>query len=231
MPRTKTTTVDTATGEFNPSIIHVRITFLESVLGSQPGDPEIYSTYIGSKSPDTQSTLEEEIAALGQDAVEARAKTVFPRTADGKPFVYDYQWKGFFKDNCAALRGVPGTRSSGFKAYKKAIDGRIFVSPRQILFDGVTAADLTDCQRSLRASTPMGDRVALANSEQVPAGTTQRFDIICFNPDDTKLVREWLNFGRYRGFGQWRNSGRGRFLWDELDDEGAVIGGNMEVLG
>lgn len=32
--------------------------------------------------------------------------------------------------------------------------------------------------------------------------------------------------GKFNGYGQWRNSGKGRFLWDELDKDGNVIGGN-----
>lgn len=40
------------------------------------------------------------------------------------------------------------------------------------------------------------------------------------------MVRECLNYGRMRGIGQWRNSGKGTYLWDELDDNGNVIGGN-----
>ena len=32
-----------------------------------------------------------------------------------------------------------------------------------------------------------------------------------------KLVREWLDFGCFNGLGQWRNSGKGRFTWEELD--------------
>ncbi len=31
------------------------------------------------------------------------------------------------------------------------------------------------------------------------------------------LVREWLTYGRLRGLGQWRNSGKGRFTFEELD--------------
>ena len=31
-----------------------------------------------------------------------------------------------------------------------------------------------------------------------------------------KLVREWLDYGKLRGLGQWRNSGKGRFEWKEV---------------
>ena len=34
--------------------------------------------------------------------------TVFPRTEDGRPFLYDYQIKGFFKDACGCLSRVAG---------------------------------------------------------------------------------------------------------------------------
>jgi len=28
-----------------------------------------------------------------------------------------------------------------------------------------------------------------------------------------KLLREWLDYGQFKGIGQWRNSGKGRFEW------------------
>ena len=30
------------------------------------------------------------------------------------------------------------------------------------------------------------------------------------------VCREWLDYGRVRGIGQWRNSGKGRFTWEEI---------------
>ena len=32
--------------------------------------------------------------------------------------------------------------------------------------------------------------------------------------DYVKLIKEWLDYGRYRGIGQWRNSGAGAFEWE-----------------
>ena len=152
----------------------IRVTTTEEMLGSQPGDPEIHKTYIASKAPDAAS-LEDEIAAMGEEAVLDRQMTVFPRHG-GEPVLYDYQIKGFFKDACGALRRAAGTESAKMKAYKKEIDGLIFVSPRHIpiRFDG----GMGDCQRPLRASTPQGDRVALAHSESIPAGAVMEFDVL-----------------------------------------------------
>lgn len=203
--------------------IKVRITFTESILGTCPADEDVFRRFIGSKAPDAD-TIEDEVAALGPDAVVAQGMTVFPRMEDGTPFLYDYQIKGFFKDTCGGLRKVSSSKSSKIKAFKKEIDKLIFPEPRciPIHFDG----EIGECQRPLRAQTMQGERVSLAISEQIPAGATVEFKVVCLSDEHDALVREWLDYGKYSGIGQWRNSGRGRFLWEELDESGAVIGGN-----
>lgn len=189
----------------------VRITFTEELLGSQPSDPGVHSKYIASKAPDA-ATLEEEVAAIGPEGVERAAMTIFPRE-EGKPFVYDYQLKGFFKDSCSALARVESTRSSKVKAFRKVIDGLVFVAPRKMFINVV--GTIGNCQRPLRAETAQGPRVALANSETIPAGSFFEAEIKLLDPAHEKLVREWLDYGALRGLGQWRNSGKGRFTWEE----------------
>jgi hypothetical protein len=195
----------------------IRITFTEPVLGTQPSDPELHKHFVASKAPD-HKTMAEEVAAMGAEEVEERGMTVFPKMEDGTPFIWDYQLKGFFKDACGMLRRVPDTKSAKLRAYKKEIDGLIFVEPRRIPLWMPVDLDLTatDCQRPLRASTSQGDRVALAHSEEAPAGTYIEATIMCLLDSDMKLVREWLDYGRLRGIGQWRNSGRGRLIWEEI---------------
>lgn len=34
--------------------------------------------------------------------------------------------------------------------------------------------------------------------------------------EDAETVREWLDYGALRGLFQWRNSGKGRFEWEEV---------------
>lgn len=193
--------------------LNVRIKFIEEVLGTASNNPDIHEEYIASKAPDAPSRTEE-IEAIGVDAAVEKSMTVFAKE-DGKPFLWDYHIKGFFKDACGGLRSVKGTESAGIKAYKKAIDKRIFVFPRKIFFQNVDC--LGDCQRPLRASTMQGDRVALADSETIPAGSYIDVSIGYWNKDDLKAIKEWLDYGEYSGIGQWRNSGKGRFTWEEIE--------------
>lgn len=192
----------------------VRLTFMESILGTSPANKDVYRDFIATKAPDA-NTVEDEVAALGVEAVAEKGMTVFPRLDDGTPFFYDYQIKGYFKDTCGGLRRVKGTLSSGVKAYKQVIDKLIFPEPRTIpiLFDG----EMGVCQRPLRAQTMQGERVSLASSEEIPAGATIEFTIALLSDEHMKLVREWLDYGKYSGIGQWRNSGRGRFKWELID--------------
>jgi len=204
--------------------ITVRLTFTESILGTLPMNEDIYREYIGSKSPNA-STIEDEVEAIGTEAVITKGKTVFPREY-GVPFLYDYQIKGFFKDTCGALKKVKDTKSSGIKAFKKEIDKLIFPEPRKILFEN--CGDLKECQRPLRTSSAQGEQTALAISEEIPAGASVTFTVVALSEDYLDILREWFDYGKYSGIGQWRNSGHGRFLWEELDKDGKVIGGNKQ---
>lgn len=195
-------------------ILKVRVTTFEEILGTASANPEIHEEFIASKAPDAPSR-EEEVAAVGADEVFEKGMTVFPRV-DGKPIAWDYQWKGFFKDACGCLRKIPGSACEKIKAYKKEIDGLIFVEPRAIpiCFDG----EIGICQRPLRGQTAQGERIALASSESIPAGAVMEFEIRMLLPAHEKAVREMLNYGQLRGFGQWRNSGKGRFTWELLEE-------------
>lgn len=103
----------------------IRITLTEEVLGSSPSNEELLASYIASKAP-TDDLTEQEVDNIKAQAAEERM-TIFPKTADGTPFIYDYQIKGLFKDSCKALAtagkaGYPGGKHcAALKAYKKAM--------------------------------------------------------------------------------------------------------------
>jgi len=193
----------------------VRLTFTDEILGTSSGNPELHREFIASKAPDAQK-IEEEVAALGVDAVEEKSMTMFPRLADGTPFLYDYQIRGFFKEICGAMKAISGTKSSKIKAHKKKIDNTIFVEPREIPLD-LHGMKMANCQRPLRASTAQGERIALANSEVCPEGTSCEFEVLCMVDEDAAMLLEWLEYGKYKGIGQWRNSGKGRFTFEVID--------------
>ena len=208
----------------------IRWTFIEGLLGTSTANPEIYRDYLASRAPTLELAEQEEAVLATGLSVEdefKKAMTIFPKMADGTPFQYDFQVKGFMKDACGMLNRLTGkdetgkkkkavNESSKIKAFKKEIDGNIFVFPRQIpiRFDG----ELTVCQRSLRAATPQGERVSLSASEEAPAGATMEFWVLCLNEAHIPAVLEWMDYGVLRGTGQWRNSGKGRFTYEVLED-------------
>ena len=202
--------------------IEVKITLLEDMLGTSAANPDIHRDFIASKAPDEDRMMEEVEAIEDAEDKFEKAMTVFSRDENGNPIVWDYQWKGYFKDAYGALKKIPGTEASKIKAYKKDIDGLVFVEPRKIPIK--LSGEMGVCQRPLRASTPMGERVALASSESIPAGSEMIFTVRLLRDSDEKGIIEALKYGRMRGFGQWRNSGKGRFKVEILSiKEGSVL--------
>lgn len=195
--------------------LKIKVTFDEEILGTAANDPDIHRTYIAGNAPNAL-TMEEEVEAIGVEEVFDKSMTVFPRDDKGNPIAWDYQWKGFLKDAFGSLKKVPDTECGKIKAYKKEIDGLIFVYPRKIPFD-MKGGEIGICQRPLRASTAQGERVALASSETVPEGSEQTFEIKCLLDSHVDAVIEALEYGCMRGFGQWRNSGKGRFHYEILE--------------
>lgn len=198
----------------------VRITLTEEMLGTTCGNKDVAKEYHTSKSGDA-AKMEEELAALPAETLESKAKSVFPRDENGKPFVWDYMIRGHLKEvlgiKCETMEGelkVGKTKLSKY-TYKRIVDNFIFVKPRKIVLSQPVGED---CVRPLRAVTMQGERVALATSETVPAGTTLDFEIIDMTGSTkfAELLKECLDFGQWKGLGQWRNSGKGRYSFEIL---------------
>lgn len=190
--------------------MRISLTFDTPILGSSPSNPQLYDDFIASKAPVT-ANIDEELEEIGRADAADKTMTVFPRGDDGVPMFRDYQIKGFFKAACQALRKVSDTKSSKIKAFKKEIDTLIFIDEKRIpiAFDG----EITSLQRPLRASTPQGERVSLSCSEMIPESATCEFTIKTLLKSHIPLIKEWLDYGRYSGLGQWRNAGYGQFTW------------------
>lgn len=196
--------------------LKVRLAFEDEVLGTSSNNPEIHDEFIASKAPDAKSR-EEEIAAIGVAEAVEKSMTVFPKMADGTPFIWDYQIRGFLKEAISALKKADDSECYNLKAHKKEVDGLIFIFPRRIAID-MHGMMMGTCQRPLRAATAQGERISLACSETVPEGSTIEFTIKCLNSNDIKYVKECLEYGMFKGLLQWRNSGKGRFTYEILEE-------------
>lgn len=202
----------------------IRITLIDEMLGTNPGNKKIHEDFIGSKAPDAESR-EEELTHLPAEEMVSKEMTVFYRSVDGTPEMACYHLYGFFKSACGFLRYVDGTKSKKLTAYKKKIDGLIKCYPdasdktgRFIRLHLPEGSEIGSCQRPLRAQTMQGERVALANSETVPAGTWFECDLVVFDPSYWDLIEEWLDYGELNGLGQWRSSGKGAFVWEYVKE-------------
>ena len=193
--------------------MNIEATLIEEMLGTASANPELYEEFIASKRPEGVDS--DEVETLPTDEEVKKQTTVFHRESN-RPFIYDYLIKGFFKNACSALRRVKGTKSAGLTAYKKIIDGLIFITPRKILIlgpDGDSngeAPEIGICERPIRIQGPKGERVALARSETVPAGCVLQFTIETYDPGLRPNIIEWLDYGKRNALGQWHNSGKGR---------------------
>ena len=237
---------------------YFELELLEDCLGTGPSDKDLLSTFIASRAPDAASR-EEEIAALGEDTMVQKGTTVFYRGIfrdNGKkfmdvldrtegfkfspddtdfikmPFFWNYQIRGMFKDSCGLLSRASYGESANVKAYKKVIDGGIFVFPRRLAIKTAPyyisdEGEVIPCdpnnlmvlQRPLRIQDKNGERTAIASSEVIPAGSRIKFGVKVTDSKFMAAVYEWLNYGSEHGLGAWRNSGKGIFRWRELNED------------
>lgn len=192
-----------------PDIYDVEFTFEEPLIGTTPMNKEIYTDYIVSKAPE-EKVVDDELETVVEEL--EKSMTGFHMHNENQ-ILYDYMIKGFFKDACGMLRRIEKAEeylSKDVKAYKKIIDGLVFVKPRQI---PIANGTISVIERPLRASTPKGDRVALARSEMMSAGSTLKFQVRVLGQVKEALLREWFDYGALRGMGQWRNAGYGVFSY------------------
>lgn len=195
------------------------ITYEEDLLGTAPTNKKIYQEFILGKAADLEAaaaaeeletvpvkTAAEELDALPLDTV-TNGVTGFHRDNLGQNILYNYHLRGFFTEACSHRQRQEGTLSKALKAYKKVIRGQVHVWPRRIPI--ILSRKPGMLERPVRAQTPQGERVALTSSYTAPALSRIEFDIEVLDDKTVPeaMLREWLDFGRYIGMGQWRSSG------------------------
>ena len=199
----------------------VKLTFIDEILGTNPGSPDVHAEFIASKAPDAE-TRTEELEHESVEAMVSKETTKFYRNpATKQPEISAHMVKGFFKAACQALKNNKKEKSASasLTSYKKKIDQNIFVFPdakdKSTRMIPITViGSIKTCQRPLRAMTMQGERVALASSESIGPGSSIEFDIETSWEDYGTCIEEWLDYGVYNGLGQWRNAGKGAFIWE-----------------
>jgi hypothetical protein len=204
-------------------MIKIEMLFQEELLATKPDNLEIFKQFVESKKPKadvvfpTTPVRNDEIEAA--ELIEETGTSVFHKH-EGIVCIYDYQIKGFFKDACGSFNRMDAEFRGGLdklSAYKSKIDGCVFVYPRLIPLLLPQGATIGTCERPMRSTGPQGERVALVSSESAPAGTKIQIEIEVMMKDLARYIQVWLDYGKRRGLGQWRNSGKGRFSWAQLD--------------
>jgi hypothetical protein len=197
--------------------MNVTFVFTEELLGTKPANKKVFADYIASKAPDDE--LREQEVETAEHCEESHT-TIFHKDDQG-PFLYDYQVKGFLKDAAQAINWFdkdvePRDGLEKLTAFKSKIDKAIFVYPRHIRIMLPDKVETGTCERPLRAETAQGPRVSLAKSETAPIGATISFELLVCMAALKPYVEAWLKYGKMRGMGQWRNSGKGRFVYQLL---------------
>ena len=207
-----------------------KLTGITPILGSRPANPEIHGRFVAAKAASLQKQAEEEAMLPGTPELEKALQevkesglTVFLRGSHGEIVIPSYVIKGFFKSAFGTLRD-----QFGISGPKGKVDNLVFVAPEYIqILDGHGEPQTEPdglCERSLRAETMQGPRVALQSSEQVipPWSLTVEITVVENNgtgkskPVTFHEIEESLDYGRLKGLGQWRNAGYGSFTWERI---------------
>lgn len=197
-------------------IIKVKARLTNDMLGTVPKDPDTYEKFIASKAAEAEaSQVAEELDTVPLPADDTRGWTGF-HEKDGKPFIYSYMLKGFFKEAMGMMKKVPGSACSKISAHKKFVDGLLFIQEREIYFfhpngSPVLSSELIAVSRSLRAQTVKGERITIVKSDQIPEGSEFSFTVKILGGISKKIMKELFDYAELRALGQWRNAGYGTF--------------------
>lgn len=196
-----------------------KITGMMRILGAQAANPKVRSEYIASKAASLQKGQEETDKL--PEGFEEKGLTVFLRDG-GALCMCDYVIKGFLKEALAALKSQLNIAAPATK-----VDNYILVTPAYLRFTrgGQPIKEADDIlERPLRAMTMQGPRVSVTASEYIDPPWTLTFTISLLEGEKTarsealtfEVIETLLDYGSFKGLGQWRNAQNGRFTWERI---------------
>jgi len=197
----------------------VTLTTITEMLGSIPADPEVYKRFIAEKAKENKSYTAEEIAVRTEAELaslnrerEEQGWSTFHKDENGI-FQLDYVIRGHMKEACASVTG-----KSEVPVFKSKIDRWAFIFPQVIYWQREGNPVLKEDsvrERPIRVMTPQGPRTSLKRSDSLRVGVSISFEVHVLPLGQRELnetrLREWFAYGKYQGFGEWRNASYGRF--------------------
>jgi len=197
-----------------------KLTGVTRILGAQAANPKVRSEYIASKAASLQKGQEE--TGMLPEGFEEKGLTVFLRDR-GALCLSDYVIKGFLKEALGALKS-----QIGIAAHASKVDNYVLILPAYLCFarEGELVKEADEVfERPLRGMTAQGPRVSVTASETINPGWELVFTIrLLDNPASPRsraltfeVIEEALEYGAFKGLGQWRNGQNGRFTWERLE--------------
>lgn len=229
---------------YDPNKYHmrIRIIFINELLAMSPGNKDIYATFIADHAIDAM-TREDQINTLGAQEVVNKGRSVFDRDVNGNIVWPSYRWLGYFKATMGALGRDEETETTKVTSYKSKNDMNMSFTAEAYPINLPAGGVIGHCDRTIPGDEFKKRPTSIKSSETAPIGTVTTFTVQTNIKNAGKkggpavgyldALRECLDTGVNYGTGEWRGSGKkGNFVWEELDEEGHVIGGNtLKVIG
>lgn len=219
--------------------MRVRVYFTNELLAVAPGDPEMLASFNASKTMDAP-TRDEEIQMMGAQAVTNKQREKFDRDIkNGNPLWGNWRWLGFFKARTKSLRSDEETLAATMTSYENVLNENVSFAGHFSKITIPKGKEIYVCDRPMPGDG-FKRETAIKSSEAAPAGTVTAFTVqtnvlkVGNKKKGVEFIlmdelRDCLDSGAMFGTGGWRGSGKkGQFLWEELDSEGKVIGGNTK---
>lgn len=193
----------------------VTLTLTQPMLATKP-NKQVYMKWLiekQTKEMKKEERSEDDIAAeverikkdldhtVDDESGESAKFTTFSKDETGV-YIESYMIRGYLKNAGQTLKqyGAQKQLKSLLNKYCFVGPDKIYVAPPDTKHEKV--------ERPLRAQTPMGERVSIAVSDQLPAGTEIKFRVKCLQGYVKRGLLETLfDYGEFQGLGQWRNSG------------------------
>lgn len=216
--------------------LKVKVTIDDVMLGTNPGNDELFEEWIkGKRDDNAEIPFNEDMLNLPVDEEMEKSTTVFRRDSEGFLCIPGYMLKGNIKAcgdqirqrrNSNKKKDENGkTAKSGWESWVSKVDNNVHIRPKIIRLQQIVDGNPVDVRkaddiivRPLKCKTMQGERISLARSEAVKPGTFFFAEIEIRGVITRDQIIECLDEGAWYGLGQWRNAGNGTYQYEIIGE-------------